>query len=189
MLIVSGLALPMLEADAACPGPKTQLFETTNQTKVLDRKGDDDAADGGPSVSEEILSELIRWIGNRTDYDISRTLHHLPTVSFCDPKTEISYEGETIIVDPMIGAAYDMEVRHIHLVRPWSPSNTRDLSTLLHELIHDIQYLNRTWSCNGEPEWEAYKLQEAWLEEQGVQSDFNWPLILLLSRCRRDVHP
>jgi hypothetical protein len=179
----------MLEADAACPKTISQLFGTTARSGPMDQKGVDEAVDGGSMVSEAILSKLIGWIGDRTNYDISRALHHLPTVSFCDPESEISYEGETIIVDPMIGAAYDMEVRHIHLVRPWSPSNTRDLSTLLHELVHDIQYLNRTWSCNGEPEWEAYKLQEAWLEEQGVRSDFNWPQILLLSSCRRDIHP
>lgn len=187
--MIVGPLLPTLEADAACPASPNQLVETDTGTGLPDRKGYNEAAEDGSSVSEDVLSVLVRWIGNRTNYDISKTLHHLPTVSFCDPKTEISYEGETIIVDPMIGAAYDMKIRHIHLVRPWRPSDIKDLSALLHELIHDVQYLNRTWACNGEPEWEAYKLQEAWLEEQGVQSDFNWTQILFLSGCRRDIHP
>jgi len=46
-----------------------------------------------------------------------------------------------------------------------------------------------TNSHEGKAEWEAYKLQEAWLAEQGLASGFDWPQIFLLSRCPWDVHP
>ena len=82
-----------------------------------------------------------------------------------------------------------MEIRRIHLVRPWDASNTKDRSRLLHELIHDVQYINRGWTCKEEPEWEAYKLQEAWLAAQGVASEFDWLHIFMLSRCPRDIRP
>ena len=46
-------------------------------------------------------------------------------------------------------------------------------------VIHDVQYLDRGWVCEEEPEWEAYKLQEVWLAELGVLSGFNWTHILM----------
>ncbi len=68
---------------------------------------------------------------------------------------------------------------------PWRDSDVRDVSTLL----HDIQFSSHPWPCQCQAEWEAYKLQEAWLAEQGPSSGFDWPQIFLLSRCPRDVHP
>ena len=44
--------------------------------------------------------------------------------------------------------------------------------------------------CPKATEWEAYKLQEAWLLENGRTPDFNWAYILLDSSCMpRDIHP
>ncbi len=64
------------------------------------------------------------------------------------------------------------------------------MSTLLHELVHLAQFEAREWACPGEAEWEAYKLQAEWLEEQGVEAPFNWVRIQMFSRCRvRDLHP
>ena len=142
-----------------------------------------------PIVPEAVIRDLVKWIGDHTEYDISKTLMDPPSVSLCDHGTEIYYEGEMIIVDPMLRAAYDLKNRDIYLVKPWETSSAGDLSTLLHELIHDVQYLNRKWSCKEEPEWEAYKLQEAWLAERGIPSEFNWIQIFFLSRCPRDIHP
>ena len=112
-----------------------------------------------------------------------------PSIGFCRHGEVIPYEGESLIVDPDLGAAYDKERRHIYLAQPWDATNTRDLGTLLHELIHDVQYRNRDWPCWQKTEWEAYKLQEAWLAERGESADFNWALILMLSRCSQNHHP
>jgi hypothetical protein len=57
----------------------------------------------------------------------------------------------------------------------------------LHELIHDVQLLNRDWDCAGSTEWEAYRLQDQWLQEQGVILPFDWPAIRRLSECPPDV--
>jgi len=193
LLAFAAFSLQALYADApnrASPnrlvGPEIAHF----MDRCTDLEGSAKNPNGSkPLIPEAVISDLVKWIGDHTDYNISKTLMEPPSVSFCDEDDEIYYEGEMIIVDPMLRAAYDMRDRHIYLVRPWKLSSVKDLSTLLHELIHDVQYLDRNWPCKEEPEWEAYKLQEAWLSEQGVESEFNWLQIFMLSRCPRDIHP
>jgi hypothetical protein len=68
-------------------------------------------------------------------------------------------------------------------VQPWSPDSLVDRSVLLHELVHDVQLRNRDWDCTGAPEWEAYRLQDLWLQEHGVILPFDWPAIRRLSEC------
>lgn len=136
-----------------------------------------------------LTQDLIRWIGAQTQYDITRTLAAPPDVSFCETGHDITYEGKTVIVDQGLRAAYDLSRRHIFLVQPWSASNPKDVSAYLHELIHDVQLLNRSWPCIGAPEWQAYKLQEAWLAERGIDPGFDWLQIYMHSRCPRDIHP
>ena len=140
-------------------------------------------------VEDAIVVELLTWIGSHTDYDVSASLAEPPSIGFCRHGEVIDYEGESLIVDPDLGAAYDKERRHIYLARPWDAANARNLGTLLHELIHDVQYRNRDWPCWQKTEWEAYKLQETWLAERGEKADFNWALILMLSRCSQNHHP
>lgn len=141
------------------------------------------------SVPADVMTDLVGWIADHTDYDVAKTLADAPQVVFAKQGKSIAYEGREEAIGHQLRAAYDMLLRRIYLIRPWSVSNIRDQSTLLHELVHDVQHQNRRWSCLGEPEWQAYKLQEAWLAEHGVQSDFNWTQIFFLSRCPRDIHP
>lgn len=135
------------------------------------------------------MRRLTLWIGSRTVYDISRTLELPPAISFCQSGEIISYEGEGLLVDPDLRAAYDARARVIFLVQPWDGGETRAQSVLLHELVHDVQSLNAIFPCPQAMEWEAYQLQAAWLEEQGVAHGFNWFSIYLLSRCPSDHHP
>jgi Domain of unknown function (DUF6647) len=139
--------------------------------------------------SREVVRDLIEWIGQNTNYDIERSLTNPPSVSFCDTGETIEYEAMEIVVDAQLRAAYDAKIRHVFLVRPWDASDTMDQSRLLHELIHDVQYLNRGWNCLQEPEWEAYKLQEMWLAQNGLDANFDWLQIFFASRCPRDIHP
>lgn len=136
-----------------------------------------------------LVAELTRWIGAHTDYDIAHTLHTPPAVNFCKTGEVITYEGQDLLVDPQLRAAYELSSRKIFLVLPWSADNPRHVSALLHELIHDVQMLNREWPCIGAPEWEAYKLQEKWLLARGIDPEFDWMAVYMWSRCPRDVHP
>ena len=140
-------------------------------------------------VSGSIIVELITWIGANTGYDIRHSLADPPVVSFCDIGDTIHYEATDIVVEAPMAAAYDLAERRVFLVRPWDPSKPEDLSTLLHELAHDVQFLNRDWPCSQAPEWQAYGLQARWLAEQGIDAKFDWLQVYVASKCRRDIHP
>lgn len=176
-----------LQLEEACESvdpveaPVGQLVEPSGAV----RHGGDSAV----VVADAVVVELLTWIGAHTDYDVSATLAEPPSIGFCRHGEVIDYEGESLIVDPDLGAAYDKERRHIYLARPWDAAKVKDLGTLLHELIHDVQYRNRDWPCWQKTEWEAYKLQESWLAERGESAEFNWALILMLSRCSQNHHP
>lgn len=139
--------------------------------------------------AEALAGDLLDWIAANTVYDVTETRAALPWIAFCAPGDVLSYEGAPVLVDPHLEAAYDAKARTIHLVDPWTPEDPFARSVLLHELIHDVQLLNRDWPCLGAPEWEAYKLQEQWLLEHGIEHDFDWLYIYFTSKCPRDVHP
>lgn len=132
---------------------------------------------------DKIIDTLIGWIAVSTDYDVRSTYDAPPTISFCDIGDIVEYEGKSLLVEKELQAAIDFSRRHIYLVMPWNEANLFDLSVLLHELIHDVQLANRGWECIGEPEWEAYRLQDLWLRQHGILWDFDWPAIAEISNC------
>lgn len=185
--------LPMADAVFACPDdpsaapefwdrPAVQGLQPVVLSRPVPRPSD-------PIVSRSIVAELITWIGANTDFDIGSSLADPPAISFCDVGETIHYETADVVVDAPLAAAYDLIERRVFLVRPWDPSNPDDLFTLLHELTHDVQFLNREWPCTQAPEWQAYKLQERWLAEQGIAAQFDWLQIYVASKCRREIHP
>ncbi|MDX1605644.1 MAG: DUF6647 family protein [Candidatus Competibacterales bacterium] len=142
------------------------------------------------TVEPALVTRLLQWIGVNSDYDTAPYVTDPPTVLFCSHGESIDYEGQAVTVQRHMKGLYDKDNNTIFLVRPWSGDDPYNRSTLLHELIHLVQYNSRDWPCWHKTEWEAYKLQEAWLNERGLESGFNWMDILILSRCSaRDVHP
>ncbi len=84
---------------------------------------------------------------------------------------------------------YDAERAEIMLVRPWNPRSAKDVSVLLHELAHHRQTAYH-WYCPAAQELPAYRIQEAWLAERGMQADVNWLAVVLDAGCTpRDIHP
>ena len=55
--------------------------------------------------------------------------------------------------------------------------------------IHRAQFHARDWPCPAAAEPEAYRLQEAWLAERGIDPGFEWVEIYLHARCPSDRHP
>jgi len=84
---------------------------------------------------------------------------------------------------------YDPEQEEILLVRPWDPHDIENASVLLHELVHHRQAPHH-WYCPAAQELPAYRLQEAWLAERGMEAEVNWVAVVLDAGCtRRDIHP
>lgn len=138
---------------------------------------------------EELIDNLLDWIADHTDYDVAPMHDVPPAVTFVEAGDHFECEGEELIVDDDLQAIYDRSTRHVRIVLPWSISEPFDRSILLHEIVHDVQLNSRHWYCPEETEWEAYKLQDAWLSEHGFDSDFDWLHVYFLSRCPRDFHP
>lgn len=84
---------------------------------------------------------------------------------------------------------YDQRNSTIYLIEPWAPTDEEDVSVLLHELVHHRQApLN--FYCPGAQEDAAYRLQDEWLREQGMQADVNWIEVVLAAGCTpKDIHP
>jgi hypothetical protein len=140
-----------------------------------------------PAVDPALYAELVGWIALNTSYDVSRTWHDPPEMAFCSVGETIDYEGGELHVDRALRAVYDLSLRRITMALPWSPDHLVDRSILLHELIHDVQHQNREWPCIGAPEWEAYRLQDKWLQEHGALLPFDWAMIRRLSQCPATV--
>lgn len=62
-LVISGLFLPTLKVDAACPRSSNRQVETDASNGLSDRKETDEIADdrakSGSSVPEDILTDLV----------------------------------------------------------------------------------------------------------------------------------
>lgn len=136
----------------------------------------------------ELVDSLLQWIGAYSSYDVEPSRLAPPTIESCAVGDTISLSGLEFHVEDNLLAAYGPRKRVIYLVEPWRSDDVMDQSRLLHELVHDVQSRSRTWACPREMEWDAYKLQEIWLKQHGIDPHFNWTLILMLSRCRPNVH-
>ncbi|WP_212525349.1 DUF6647 family protein [Actibacterium sp. MT2.3-13A] len=139
--------------------------------------------------SPALVAELILWIGEETGYDTAEALEAPPEILFCLTGEEIGVDDEDMLVEENMLGAYDLARGRVFLVRPWSEGDSRQVSVLLHELAHHVQFLNRGFDCRQAAEWEAYQLQAKWLAERGVEPAFDWLHIYFLSRCPRDIHP
>ncbi len=85
---------------------------------------------------------------------------------------------------------YDPDSAAIYLVRPWDRRDPRDVSVLLHEMIHHRQAVAGYFYCPGAQELPAYRTQQKWLAELGLELDVNWIAVVLESGCSpRDFHP
>jgi len=136
--------------------------------------------DPSPKLLATLVSDLDRWLDDRCTY-----VHpddEGPAIGFIDAGTEIMVGNELCKITEDTRGFYDPERLKVFLVRPWDPADTFDVSVLLHELIHYRQE-QYDWRCVAEMERPAYRLQEEWLTEQGVEYDFNWLVIYRLSRC------
>lgn len=138
------------------------------------------------SVSPALISELNTWLDTGTEFPASESR---PQIEFVDIERAEVLHGVTDRYGGRIRGLYDSESETIYLVEPWSPDNPRDISVLLHEMVHHRQ-TGKHWYCEQAQEWRAYQIQAQWLAEQQIADGFFWPAILLLSSCtKRDIHP
>jgi hypothetical protein len=114
---------------------------------------------------------------------------HSPAVRLISPERVAGLAGPSGRGHGTRRGLYDPETDTIYLVRPWDLEEAEDVAVLLHELVHHRQAPHH-WYCAGAQEPPAYRLQDAWLAERGLQAEVNWIAVILEGGCqRRDFHP
>lgn len=178
-LVIAGLAamtlMSSIPAKAESPGPRKGPVPCEGQ--VTERNSSVEAT--------KQAHVLMAWIVAQTHW----TVHKLPPIRLI-PSEEIQKRFNAEEPTGLhIGAFYSEKDHTIYLPDSWNPNALRDRSILLHELVHHLQYLNHVKvTCESEYEFQAFKLEAAWLDEQGVE----YPLdlmgvdlryVLMLSHC------
>ncbi|MGM0742689.1 MAG: DUF6647 family protein [Pseudomonadota bacterium] len=148
--------------------------------------------------------DLLEW---RDAKSLTALIHHLE--EWLDRNTELPRASNTPNVRQigLVNAAhlhapihssqqsttrglYDPHEATIYLVRPWDRRNPFDVAVLLHELVHHRQREHGHWYCPGAQELPAYRIQDKWLAELGLEADINWIAVVLEAGCTpRDIHP
>jgi len=144
-------------------------------------------ADPAPARVLAIVTGLEGWLDRVSPYPARM---ELPEIVFVDPGDAAAMRERSGRLGGRLRGLYSAPRATIYLVRPWDPRDPRDVSVLLHELVHHRQVTARHWYCDAAQEWDAYRLQERWLAELGLDAGFYWPAVLLEASCTpRDIHP
>lgn len=136
---------------------------------------------------EHLVTILDVWLDENSPYPARAEAARVQIVS---PQRILALSPSATRLWSRRRGLYDPDTATIYLARPWSMRNPQDASVLLHELIHHRQTTARHWVCPGQQELPAYRLQQAWLAEQGETIAINWIAAALASGCTpRDFHP
>ena len=134
----------------------------------------------------ELIDVLDTWLDKKTDLQRPETR---PTVMAISPSKAASIRGLSGSNYVRTRGLFDPDSSTIYLIQPWDQKDAHDASVLLHELVHARQ-ASRYYFCPGAQEKLAYRLQDAWLGERGLQAQVNWIAVELEAGCtRRDFHP
>lgn len=132
-----------------------------------------------PSIAA-LVSELENWLDRESRYK-RRNIPVTVRIVGADDLPSAMMPG---VQGFALRGYYDPSSATIYLFEPWSHGNPFDVSVLLHELVHHRQHSLTYWECPNAQERPAYRLQDHWLRERGLDAHFNWFAVLMLSRCR-----
>lgn len=146
-----------------------------------------DATDPPRRAILGIVQGLEQWLDRTSPYPARM---EIPAIVFIDAEDAHSMRERSGRLHGRLRGLYSQASATIYLVRPWDAHDPQDVSVLLHELVHHRQATARHWYCDNAKEWDAYKLQDRWLAELGLDAGLYWPAILLEASCTpRDIHP
>lgn len=134
----------------------------------------------------ELVEVFDTWLDQNTDF---RRSELSPKIEIISPSSAASIQRSSASSFGRTRGLFDPTSSTIYLILPWDRKNPHDASVLLHELVHARQ-VSRHYFCPGAQEEAAYRYQDAWLRERGLQAKVNWIAVILESGCnRRDFHP
>jgi len=122
-------------------------------------------------TEEKIMLEHIDWLVENGGYEYND--QPLPEVVYGTQEQLTAYfygldryleEGDDLT--PVEGIFQSEDEGTIFLLDDFNWYNTADLDTLVHELVHYLQYINEiTYDCSVAAELEAYRYQTEWMME------------------------
>jgi hypothetical protein len=134
----------------------------------------------------DIISVLLLWIGAHTGYEVAR-VH--PNIAMVEPYRLCRLYG---VENPdscsrlKLKGIYDKDFT-IYLRYDFEPQDVEDRARLLHELVHWVQWSNgrnEKNTCMGKLEVEAYKLQDQWRAQFGLNARGDpFTLLMLEASC------
>ncbi len=141
-----------------------------------------------PQAIRATVAELESWLDANTD--LPRGEAPPARIALIEAGAAVPHDGRMTRVGDTVRGLYDERSATIYLIRPWFGDTATDRGTLLHELVHHRQVEAQHWYCGRAMEWDAYRIQEAYLRDHGETAGFNWAWVALLSSCApRDHHP
>lgn len=152
---------------------------------LLFHPADATANDYGVAI-DGLVEELETWLDQHSEHPRAETS---PRIRYLEGSPQITETSSSVVANKPRGL-YSPFTQTIFLYEPWNADNPVDQSVLLHELEHHRQQGRSHWYCPGAQELPAYRLQQKWLSEHGIELNVNWVEIVLISGCtRRDIHP
>jgi hypothetical protein len=119
---------------------------------------------------DDLILALLTWIVVET-----RLLMPGPPAVVLASETQISQlvQADDLQASANVRALYDHDGATVYLRHDWDRADLRSRATLLHELVHHVQYFNSIpTQCPGSRERQAYQLTVKWLRDQGVADPY-----------------
>jgi len=147
---------------------------------------------------EEVLSVIVLWLsinfalpaeGPRPKIEVhgSENLTQLWSEHVARHQSSRSHALQNRSRYIEIQAFYDDRLQTIYVARGWNVNKPKDLSILVHEVVHHMQNIGEhSFACRADRERLAYQAQDAWLRlfKSSLEVEFGIDPMTLLVRTR-----
>ena len=144
----------------------------------------------------DLMFVLMLWISQVSGIPMPQTV---PDIKYLESNQ--LYERHFGVKPPpetttTVRAIYDRQTKTIYMTKGWAPDNHNNVGTLVHELVHFMQFestpydspgFRQRYPCLQAVEKEAYEVQEKWFKSMKLDmyevSALNVLFILMISQC------
>lgn len=116
---------------------------------------------------EALLRAVTVWVASELELPVPATL---PAVVFTSPRSMVEMRYGMAANDQLrVTALYHARTQRIFLADDWTGETQKELSVLVHEMVHHVEaQAGVQFSCPNQRERSAYRLQEHWLAQFGI---------------------
>ena len=156
---------------------------------------------------DALLTAIVIWLS--ANYDLPETftpprIERVPSIEMASLRYKgllSSHQREVSVIQTQeasiekmrgIVAFYNDQTKTIYISDTWAGRTAAELSVLVHEMVHHLQYVAGTrYECPAEREKLAYEAQEKWLGLFGLnlESEFeiNGLALLISTSCAMEI--